>query len=419
MVEGLVASLSIFITNTIINQMKKIAFIISAALVFSLTPACHHAEGEHEHEHEHEHAHHHDHEHDHAHEHGHNHGPNVVEFTNEQGLKVGMTLEKVTTKPFGQVIKTSAKVMPSQGDERHAIASASGVVVFSNPNMVEGSAVQAGQQLFVIESNGMADNNMDVRLQEASAAYNVAKATYERKQKLAEDRIVSQSDLEAARAAFETARAQYNNLKNNFSSRGAVVRAPISGYIQGIHVSNGGFVEAGTSVVTISQCRDLQLRAEVQPRYYSCLKNITGVNVIIPGDDHTYTLEELNGSLVSYGKGTDTDCPLLPVTFRVRNTGNLLSGSFVTIYIATKSDRNVLTVPNQALVEEMGNYFVFKKVCESEYEKTLVTLGVTDGLRTEITSGIQDGDIVVAKGASMVRLAQGSGALDPHAGHVH
>lgn len=398
--------------------MKKLTFIIAAALVFGLTPACHQAAHDHDHEHAHSHEGH-EHEHDHGHEHHHDHGPNVVEFSNEQGLKVGLALEKITSKPFGQVIKTSAKVMPSQGDERHAIASASGVVVFSNPNMVEGSAVKAGQQLLVIESNGMADNNMDVRLQEASAIYNAAKATYERKQKLAEDKIVSQSDLDAARAAYETARAQYNNLKNNFSSRGAVVRAPISGYVQGIHVSNGGFVEAGTSVVTISQCRDLQLRAEVQPRYYRCLKNVTGVNVVIPGDDHTYTLDELNGSLVSYGRGTDADCPLLPVTFRVRNTGNLLSGSFVTMYIATKADREVLSVPNTALVEEMGNYFLFVKVCEGEYEKTLVTLGATDGLRTEITSGLNEGSIVVTKGASMVRLAQGAGALDPHAGHVH
>lgn len=404
--------------------MKKIAFIIAAALVWSLTPACQHTAGGHDHEHEegHEHEHGHEHGHDHEHEHGHehhNHGPNVVEFSNEQGQKVGLALEKLALKPFGQVIKTTAKVMPSQGDERHAVATASGVVVFSTANLVEGTAVKAGQQLFVIESNGMADNNMDVRLQEASAAYNVAKATYERKQKLAEDRIVSQADLELAKAAYETARASYNNIKNNFSSRGAVVRAPISGYVQRVEVSNGAFVEAGQSVVTISQCRDLLLRAEVQPRYFASLKSGTSVTLRIPGDDHVYTLEELGGSMVSFGKSTDADCPLLPVTFKVRNSGNLLSGSFVTMYIATKGDREAITIPNAGLVEEMGNYFVFKKVCDGEYEKAQVTLGATDGLRTEITSGVEAGDIVVTKGASMVRLAQGSGALDPHAGHVH
>ena len=76
-------------------------------------------------------------------------------------------------------------------------------------------------------------------------------------------------------------------------------------------------------------------------------------------------------------------------------------------------------MPNEAIVEEMGSYFLFVKVHEGEYEKRLVTLGSTDGLRTEVTSGLQAGEVVVAKGASMVRLAQNSAALDPHAGHVH
>ena len=408
--------------------MKKIVSIMVAICMIGTMTSCHHNhEAEHNHDeiHEHEHEHHHDHDHnhchDHNHEHGHNHshGANVVAFSNTQGQKVGLTLEKVTPSPFGQIIKTSAQVLPSQGDEREATATTSGVVSFSTPNLVEGAAVKAGQQLFTIESNNMADNNMSVRYQEAAANYNAAKLAYERKQRLAEDKIVSLTDLEQAHATYEAAKAVYDNLKSNFSKNGAVVRAPISGYVQRIHVSNGSFVNAGQSVVTVSQNRDLQLRAEVQSRYYSCLKNIKGVNIRIPGDNQTYTLNELGGSLVSYGKATDVNCPLVPVTFRIRNVGQLLSGSFVNAYIITQSDKDVLSVPNEAIIEEMGNYCLFVKVHDGEYEKRLVTLGATDGLRTEVTSGLQADEVVVAKGASMVRLAQNSAALDPHAGHVH
>ena len=408
--------------------MKKIVSIMVAFCLVGTMISCHHKHEaehshaeihEHEHEHGHDHEHHHGHGHNHEHEHHHSHGANIVAFSNEQGKKVGLTLEKVTPSPFGQIIKTSAQVLPSQGDELEATATTSGVVSFSTPNLVEGAAVKAGQQLFTIVNNNMADNNMSVRYQEAAANYNAAKLAYERKQRLAEDKIVSLTDLEQAHATYEAAKAVYENLKSNFSKNGAVVRAPISGYIQRIHVSNGSFVNAGQSVVTVSQNRDLQLRAEVQSRYYNCLKNIKGVNIRIPGDNQTYTLEELGGSLVSYGKATGTNCPLVPVTFRIRNVGQLLSGSFVNAYIITQSDKDVLSVPNEAIVEEMGSYFLFVKVHNGEYEKRLVTLGSTDGLRTEITTGLQAGEVVVAKGASMVRLAQNSAALDPHAGHVH
>jgi multidrug efflux pump subunit AcrA (membrane-fusion protein) len=141
--------------------------------------------------------------------------------------------------------------------------------------------------------------------------------------------------------------------------------------------------------------------------------------MVIPGDNHVYTLSEFNGSLVSYAKSTDLDCPMVPVTFRVRNQGNLLSGSFVTLYITTRSDRQALVISNQGIVEEMGNYFVFVQLTPESFEKRLVTLGATDGRCTEILSGVKEGERVVTRGASMVRLAQNGAALDPHAGHVH
>lgn len=356
--------------------------------------------------------------HEHGHEHGHG-AANAVAFTKEQSWKIDFATDTLRMQPFGTVIKTAGQVLPSQGDEREAVATASGVVVFKNGSLVPGAAVKAGQQLFTIESSGMADDNMSVRLQEATASYSAAKAEYERKLQLAEDKIVSQSELGRAKAAYETAKAAYDNLQRNFSQKGAVVRAPISGYVQRINVGNGSFVEAGQSVITVSQNRDLFIQAEVQPRYYSQLSAIGDVNIIIPGDDHVYTLAELNGSVVSYGKSTDKDCPLVPVTFRVRNQAGLLSGSFVTLYITTRSDQQALAIPNEGIVEEMGNYFVFVQLTPESFEKRLVRLGSTDGRFTEILSGVKAGERVVTRGASMVRLAQNGAALDPHAGHVH
>jgi multidrug efflux pump subunit AcrA (membrane-fusion protein) len=70
-------------------------------------------------------------------------------------------------------------------------------------------------------------------------------------------------------------------------------------------------------------------------------------------------------------------------------------------------------------VNILGNYFIFVQLTPESFEKRLVTLGATDGYRTEVLSGVEPGERVVTKGASMVRLAQNGAALDPHAGHVH
>lgn len=391
-------------------KIYKIVISIVLGLCLGCTTACHH---EHHHDHDHDH-HHHDEE-----DHHHDVPANSVKFTEEQSSIIDFATAEVSKEKFGRVIKTTAQVVSAAGDEQVAASRASGIVRFAEGDIVEGASVKKGQRLFTIESSGMADGNMNVRYQEAAANYQAAKAEYERKAELAKDRIVSQAELERSRAAYEGAKAAYDNLKGNFSPSGAVVCAPMSGYIKNIGVQNGGYVEAGQAVVTISQNKDLYLRAELSPRYYASLRNIKTANIELPDGGGVYTLEELKGAFVNYGKASDSQNPLIPVTFRIQNCGNIIAGSFVKLYIVSEAKEDVIAVDNGGIVEEMGNNFVFVKIAPELFEKRMVTLGGTDGKRTVVTSGLKEGEIVVTKGAMMVKMAQGASALDPHAGHVH
>ena len=355
----------------------------------------------------------------HSHSHTEESSSNEISFTKEQSWKIDFATEELQPMEFGQLIKTTAQVLPSAGDQRVVTAKASGIVVFANPNLVEGSQVSAGQRLFSIESSGMADNNMSVRFQEATVNYNMAKQEYERKKTLAADKIVSESELARAKAEMDNAAAVYNNLKGNFSRNGQSLTSPIGGYLTSLAVQNGSFVEAGQMVATVSQNRDLYIRAEVAPRYYQALGHILGASFSRSNDSRVYSIDSLGGGLVSYGKSADANNPLIPVTFRFRNSMNLLSGSFVTLYIRTANDEKVLTVPNTGIAEEMGTHCVFVQITPEKFEKRIVTIGSTDGFRTVITSGLKAGERVVSKGAIMVKMAQGAGALDPHAGHMH
>lgn len=344
---------------------------------------------------------------------------NGAVFTKEQSWKVDFATDVARREAFGQIIRTTAQIQPSQGDERVVTAKAGGVVHFPDDNVVEGKAVNAGQALFSIDGSGMADNNLSVRYAEAESEYNRTKAEYERKAELAKEDIVSQSDLLKAKTDFTNAETVYNNLRQNFSAGRQNISSPIGGYITRVLVRNGQFAETGQAVLVVLQNRNLLIKAELQPKYFDILGNITSANFRILDNNRTYKLEELDGRVVSYGKSTDINNPLIPVVFQVKNTAGLLSGSFVEMYIKTQTNAQAVTVPNEAIVEEMGNYFVFAQLTPEFFEKRAVKKGVTDGIRTEITEGVSAGDRVVSKGAILVKLAQASGALDAHSGHVH
>ncbi len=344
---------------------------------------------------------------------------NGVAFPKEQSWSVEFSTEEVKSEPLGEVIRTMAQVEPSMGDERVVVAKTAGTVRFAAGDLAEGKPVGAGQRLFSIDSDGLADNNMSVRYREAESAYNFAKDEYERKKELAKEKLVTQGDLQKAKADYEAAGAVFGNLRKNYSAGHHGAGSPITGFVKKVYVRNGEFVEAGSPVMEISQNRDLYIKAELPPRKFHNLRNIVSTSFKITGDDRVYSLKELNGSLVSYGKSVDAGNPLLPVVFRVDNTVDLLPGSFVEMFITIGTGEKVLTVPNTSLVEEMGNYFVFVQLTPEFFEKREVKTGQSNGIRTEIRSGVKEGDRIVGKGAVLVKLAQASGKLDAHAGHVH
>ncbi|MDR0367740.1 MAG: efflux RND transporter periplasmic adaptor subunit [Bacteroidales bacterium] len=344
---------------------------------------------------------------------------NAAVFSKEQSWKVDFATEEVRRKDFGQIIRITAQIQPSQGDERVITAKMGGMVLFSNGDVVEGKAVGAGQTLFSIDGSGMAADNISVRFTEAESEYNRAKTEYERKRELAKENIVSQSDLLKAKTDFTNAEANYLNLKGNFSAGKQIVSSPISGYITRVLVRNGEYAQAGQPVLVVSQNRDLFIKAELPPKYFDRLGNITSANFRLLNSNRTYTLEELNGRLLSYGKSADINMPLISVVFQVQNKADFLAGSFVETFIKTQTSAQTLTVSNESIVEEMGNYFVYVQLTPELFEKRAVKKGVTDGLRTEIAEGISAGERVVSKGAVLVKLAQAAGTVDAHSGHAH
>ena len=227
---------------------------------------------------------------------------NTAVFTKEQSWKIDFSTGMPVIGPFGEVIKTTALVQPSQGNEIVVSARTAGIVQISANNLLEGKEVSNGQSLCSITGSNMADNNISVRFTEAQNNYEKAKADYERAQELAKDKIVSEKDLIAAKNQYENSKAVYENLNKNFNAAGQTVTSPMSGFIKQVFVKNGTYVEAGQPLVTVSQNRTLTLTADLPMKYASVLGSVQSANLRTPSDNRTYTFEELNGKVLAYGK---------------------------------------------------------------------------------------------------------------------
>ena len=408
--------------------MKKILFM--GVIGLFLLGSCNSKSGEgHNHETE-EHAHAgHDHEgHDHKnegpghhHDYGHHHGEEAVAAHSDEIIlppakaqAAGVAVNTVEPGVFNQVIKTSGQVMAAQGDESVAVATVAGVVSFHG-KVIEGMSVGKGTPLVVLSSKNMADGDP---VQRARIAYETARKEYERMKELLPNKIVSEKDFAQARQTYENARISYEAVAKNHSAQGQAVTSPISGYVKNLLVKEGDYVTVGQPLVSITQNRRLFLRADVSEKYYPYLRTIGSANFCTPYNNKVYTLKDLNGRLLSYGKASGDNGYYVPVTFEFDNKGDIIPGSFVEIFLLSSPMENVISLPHTALTEEQGSFFVYLQVDEEGYKKQLVTLGADNGERVQILSGIKAGNKVVTQGAYQVKLAGATNAIPAHS-HEH
>ncbi|MDR3338671.1 MAG: efflux RND transporter periplasmic adaptor subunit [Candidatus Symbiothrix sp.] len=392
--------------------MRKIFFaalIISIALV-----GCKHSHN-HEHDHEHEHC---DHDHDIENQ-EHETSADIIHFHTEQQEKIDFSVELPLIEPFGQIIRTTAQVQLSPEDETIISARMSGIVLFSGNNLQEGQSVNTGQVLFQVSGTELVDGNFQTRFTEALNNYKKADADYKRAQELKIDKIVSEKDFLQIQADYEIAKTVYDNLRRNFGDGGQKISVPFQGFIKQVFVENGQFVNEGQPLVAVSKNKSLLLKADVRAKYATLLPYLFTASVVTPDKSKIYGLDELNGKILSFGKSINTNNYMIPVSIRIDNKAGFIPGGFVEIYLKTRSEKPVTTVPVSALTEEQGVYFVYVQLSPETFEKREVTVGLNDGIRTEILSGLDKDERIVSRGAVSVKLSQATGALDPHAGHIH
>jgi RND family efflux transporter MFP subunit len=344
---------------------------------------------------------------------------NTTVFTKEQSWKIEFATAPPISESFGQVIKTTALVQSEQISELVVTAKTNGLVTYTTDAFLEGKEVLKGQALFLVSGGNLSDNNISVKYAEAKSNFEKADADYKRAVELAKDNIVSQKDLFATKNQYENAKSVYNNLNENFNSSGQTITSPKDGFIKQIFVKNGEFVVAGQPIAIVSQNNVLNLKAEVPSRYAKILPNIKSANIRAINGKHTYSLEQLNGRILSFGKATNTDNFLIPVNVQIENNGDFVAGNFVELYLKEISTKQKLVVPSTALLEEQGNYFVWVQVTPELFEKREVHIGATDRVNTELIKGIIADDRVVIRGAMLIKLAQATSSLDAHSGHVH
>lgn len=340
-----------------------------------------------------------------------------IVFLKEQAWKIEFANEEVKPQTFHEVIQASGELSARPSDEQVVTARSNGVVHWNN-QATPGTSVKQGQQLFLLASGNVAQGNVESQYREAKANFEKAEADLKRVEPLLDDKIISQKDYLEIKNRYDQARIQFDIISRNYTQGGQAIRSPMTGFIKQISVRSGEYVEAGEPLAIITNDLSLQLQADVPVRFAAQLPSIAEANFRTLHDDSVYNTRELDGRVVSYGKALTANTSLLPIYFSFTNDGTLIPGESVEVYLKSQPIENAIVVPESALIEEQGNYYVYIQVAGESFEKREVKIGADDGTSVQIISGLSPGERVVTKGAYLIKLASQSGSVPAH-GHEH
>jgi HlyD family secretion protein len=192
--------------------------------------------------------------------------------------------------------------------------------------------------------------------------------------------LVTKQSTEAARAQLDVVDAQIDNVDLQLSR--TQIKAPFAGEVVERNAVRGAIASAaGAPMFVLVRDGLLELRAKLR---------VAGSDVPLTG---TVRLVE---------PAIDTVTRLGRARIAIDQADRIRTGMFLEAEI-TVSEREVLSVPITALGTDEKGAFVMAVDPDGKVRRATVVTGIRDGKLVEVKSGLDEGELVVAKAASFVR----------------
>ena len=259
-----------------------------------------------------------------------------------------------------------------------------------------GENVDEGQILATIDDGGLKQ-----QLSQLQITYNLAKTTYERQERLWNQKIGSEIQYLESKSMFETQSEAIEQLNKQLSK--TVIRAPFSGTVDNVIVKKGEVVYPGRS--------NLMLLVNMQEMYVESKVPENYINSITKGKDVIIEAPVLNMILKSKISLVANYINPLNRTYRIEaeipdNNYKIKPNLNVKIRVNDYTNENaILILLNHINIDSNNDEYVYKiikKDGKNYASKTIVETGRNNGDFIEVLKGVNISDEIVSEGARKI-----------------
>jgi cobalt-zinc-cadmium efflux system membrane fusion protein len=337
-------------------------------------------------------------------------------FTVPQDQMVHVQVVPVEAVKLPRVLRLTGAVAYNSFETTPVITQVGGPVarILASP----GQVVEQGQPLLYVSSPDYAQ--LRTNFLKTREAYQLSLKSYSRAADLYAHHAIAladleqaestrnqaQADMQAAEQALRVLGVQPDHLLPERVSPEIPVPAPIAGVVVERLAGPGQVIQAGaTQVFTISNMNTVWVLANVYEHDLGFIH--LGNPVDIQTDAYPTTF---HGKISFISPALDVTSRTLQVRIVTNNPGGMLrKDMYVTASVQASAIENALTVPDAAVLRTAENepfvYVVEDPAKPNQFGQRLVSVGESQGGKTQIVSGLRQGEHVAADGSLFLQFA--------------
>lgn len=268
-----------------------------------------------------------------------------------------------------------------------------------NVTVKEGQKVYKGQVLGRIDDGGLTQQLAQMQVQAE-----LAKTTFERQQRLWDQKIGSEIQYLQAKSNYDAQERAIAQMKNQLAK--TVITAPFTGIVDEIFTDQGTVVSPGKAIARIVNLENMFIEAEVPETYLTTVKTNTDVKVDFPVlNESVATKVRQVSSFINPNNRS------FKIEVAVPNTsGNIKPNLTAKLLINDYTNKNAILIPQNIISEnaegEQYVYTIFEKGGIPFTRKNIIETGKTQGDYVEILKGLKPGDEIILEGARSVKEGQ-------------
>lgn len=345
----------------------------------------------------------------------------VVKLTVAEIKDSGIRTEAVSVQPIRAQFSVSATIQPNRDRYAHVAPRIPGRIL-SVPAKA-GDNVKAGQVLAQLDSVEMGEAH-SAYLQAASQEA-LARAEFERADRLFKEQVVPEKDHLRARSEFEKARAAAQAAADKLRMMGVTatrsgaaqssfpVVAPFAGTITEKDAVIGELAQPDKSLFTVADLSTVWIEANLNERDLARVTTGASAEVTV----QAYPDERFRGKVVYISGSVDKESRTIRARIEVPNPGGKLKPEmFATARIQAETLGRGITVPAEAISLVDGKKVVFVHEVDG-FESREVEMGDDVGGRQVVKGGLHEGDKVVTAGAYAIKARLQKSRIGQ--GHAH